>query len=166
MVIEKIRINKTTMKIKALSKKQNSEFTKKITNKYNEFEKLIIELNKKEIPLEIVNSINKEIDEIDSFSGSDKSLLKYMRKVQHNILKLIKKKIKLVTKNHYRNIGIAIGVSVFGVSLGVVFGASIGNTSLIAITIPIGMAIGLAIGTSMDKKAFEDGKQLDLEIRY
>lgn len=31
--------------------------------------------------------------------------------------------------------------------------------------IPLGMAIGIAIGAGMDKKALEEGRQLDIEIR-
>ena len=30
---------------------------------------------------------------------------------------------------------------------------------------PLGMAIGIAIGAGMDKKALEEGRQLDIEIR-
>ncbi len=57
-------------------------------------------------------------------------------------------------------------MSVFGVPLGVVFGASFGNMGFIGIGLPIGMVIGMALGVSMDKKAFEEGRQLDLEIKY
>lgn len=53
------------------------------------------------------------------------------------ILKLIEKELKLVPKNSYRNRWMAIGMSAFGVP----------------------------IGAGMDKKAFEEGRQLDMEIR-
>lgn len=34
------------------------------------------------------------------------------------------------------------------------------------LVIPIGLAIGMAVGTGMDKKALEEGRQIDLEIKY
>jgi hypothetical protein len=60
----------------------------------------------------------------------------------------------------------AIGMSAFGIPLGVAFGTSLGNMGLLGIGIPIGMVIGMAIGSGMDKKAFEEGRQLDLEMKY
>jgi hypothetical protein len=139
---------------------------KKFITKFTYFEKLIGELKKREIPSEIVSSINQNIEEVNSFIGSTKDLKKRIRKSQYSILKLIEKELKIVPKNLYRTRWMAIGMSAFGVPMGVAFGASLGNMAYLAIGIPIGMAIGMAIGASMDKKAFDEGKQLDLEINY
>ena len=151
------------MEIKELDKRTSIEQDKKLTKRSACFEKLITELKKKEIPPEIVNTINQDIEEINSFSGSNKDLLKQLRKAQVRILKLIEKELKLVPKNLYRNRWMAIGMSVFGISFGVAFGVSLGNMAFLGIGIPIGIGVGIAIGAGMDKKAFEDGKQLDLE---
>ena len=78
---------------------------------------------------------------------------------------MIEKEEKLVPKNAYRTRWMAIGMSVFGVPIGMAFGASLGNMAFLAIGIPLGMAIGIAIGAGMDKKALEEGRQLDIEIR-
>jgi len=153
------------MDIKELDIRPNIEQDKKLTNKYVYFEKLIDELKKREMPSEIVNSINQNIEEINSFSGSNKDLRKQIRKSQSNILKLIEKELKLVQKNLYRNRWMAIGMTVFGVPLGMAFGASLDNMAFLGIGIPIGMVIGMAIGAGMDKKAFEEGRQIDLEIK-
>ncbi len=118
------------------------------------------------MPSEIVNLINQNIDEINSFSGSNKDLQKQIRKSQSNILKLIEKELKLVPKNLYRTRWMVIGMTVFGVPLGMAFGASLDNMAFLGIGIPIGMVIGMAIGAGMDKKAFEEGRQIDLEIKY
>ena len=91
---------------------------------------------------------------------------KQIKKSQARIIKLIEKEHKLVTKNHYRNTWLAVGMSAFGIPLGAAFGASLGNMAFIGIGIPVGMAIGIAIGTGMDKKAFEEGKQIDLELKH
>ena len=150
------------MNIKELYNRPNIEQDKKLKNKYVFFNKLINELKKKEIPSAIVTSVNRDIEGINSFSGSNKDLLKQLRKAESSILKLIEQELKLVTINHYRNRLMALGIA-FGVSLGVAFGASSGNMAFIGIGIPIGMVIGLAVGTAMDNKANEDGNQLDVE---
>ena len=59
---------------------------------------------------------------------------------------------------------LVLGMSVFGLPLGVAFGASLGD--FLGIGLPVGMAIGIAVGMEMDRKAYENGKQLDLEIKY
>jgi hypothetical protein len=153
------------MEIKTLHKSPDIEQHKKLNKIFADFEKLINELKKREIPSEIIDSINQDIDEINSFPGSNKELLKLLRNTQFNVLKLIKKDLKLVPKNHYRNMWMAIGMAAFGIPFGVAFGVSLGNMAFIAIGIPIGMAIGIGVGTAMDKKAVENGKQLDLEIK-
>ena len=152
--------------IKEIDKKSDIGKDKKLLSKFNDFEKLINELKKRKVPSDIVNSVNRDIDNINSFTGSNKDLLKQLKKAQSGIIKLAEKELKLVTKNHYRNMWLAMGMSAFGIPFGVVFGISLGNMAFLGIGIPIGMAIGIGIGTAMDKKAFEEGRQLDLEIKY
>ncbi|MGJ8660964.1 MAG: hypothetical protein ACSHXL_02910 [Bacteroidota bacterium] len=154
------------MEIKELKTSLNIEQNNKLIGAYTQFDQLLSELKKKEIPENIVIAINKGIDEINSESESDKALIKQIRKTQTIILKRIEKDLKLTPKNHYRNMWLALGMAVIGVPFGVVFGISLKNMSFVAIGIPIGMVIGIAIGTTMDKKALESGKQLDLEIKY
>ena len=154
------------MEIKDIDKKTDIEKGKKLMSRFNDLEKLINELKKREVPSEIVNSVNQDIEDINSFVGSNKDLLKQLRKAQSKIIKLIEKELKLVTKNHYRNVWLAVGMAAFGIPFGVVFGVSLGNMAFLGIGIPIGMVLGIAIGTAMDKKAFEEGRQLNLEIKY
>jgi uncharacterized membrane protein YukC len=153
------------MEIKTLNKK-SSKTNEKLANKLAGLEKLFLELCKREIREDITTAINQNIDAINSFSGTEKELRKYLRKVQPKILQLIEKELKLVPKNYYRQKWLAIGLSVFGISFGVAFGAAYGNMAFIGIGLPIGMAMGIAIATSMDKKAFEAGNQLDVELGY
>lgn len=153
------------MEINVLNKSPNIEQNIKLNRRFLQFEKLVSELKKIEIPDGIVNSINKNIEVVNSISNSDKELRKQIKKAQSGILKLIEKELKLVTKNHYRNTWLGIGIAL-GVAFGSAIGTSTGNTSLLGMGIPIGMAIGIAVGTSMDKKAKDDGKQLDLEIKF
>lgn len=153
------------MEIKELIKRPSINQNKKLIRDYAQFDKLLTELKKKALPEEIVKYINTGIDQINSFSEPEKELKKKIKKTQADILKLIEKELKLVTINHYRNIWLALGMVVFGLPLGVAFGTSMGNMGLLGIGLPIGMAIGIAVGSSMDKKAVESGRQLDLEIK-
>ncbi|MRT92904.1 hypothetical protein EMN46_08115 [Ancylomarina sp. 16SWW S1-10-2] len=111
-----------------------------------------------------MSSINRGIEAINTFTDSEKELRKLISKTQSRIINLLEKELKLVTKNHYRNTWLAVGMAVFGVPLGVALGTSLGNMGLMGIGLPIGMLIGMAIGSSMDKKACDEGRQLDLEI--
>ena len=150
------------MEIKELKKRPNFDQNTKLISAYAQFDKLLTELKKKKLPEEIVNSINNGIDQLNSVSESEKELRKQIRVSQSSILKLIEKELKIVTKNHFRNTWLAVGMAVFGIPLGVAFGASLGNMAFLGIGLPIGMAIGIAVGSGMDKKAAEEGRQLDL----
>jgi len=152
------------MDIKQLDKRPDIQKDKKLQKNFDHCEKLIDELQKREIPSEIVSSLNWNIEEVNSFSGSNKGLRKQIRKSQSNIFKLLEKKLNIVPENFYRTRWLAIGMTVFGAPLGVVFGTGFGNMGFLGIGIPMGMVIGMAIGAGMDKKAFEEGRQLDLEL--
>ncbi len=154
------------MEIKELKNRPGTDENRKLISLYSQFEKLLVELRKRELSEEIINSINTEIDEINAVSGSGKELRKKIKNTQSKIIKLIEKEHKLVTENHYRNTWLAVGMAAFGIPMGVAFGASFGNMAFVAIGIPVGMAIGIAVGSGMDKKAFEEGRQIELEIKY
>lgn len=140
------------------------EQNKKLSHKFSKLSELIEELRKREIPAEIIKTINDFIDQINSFSGTDRQFFKVLNKAQTAILKLIEKELKLVPGNHFRNMWLAVGMAAFGMPIGIVFGISIGNMGMLAIGLPIGMAIGIAYGTSLDKKAKDQGLQLNIEI--
>jgi len=154
------------MKIKELKKRPSLEDNKKLHSAYKQLENLLDILKSKELPEEVMSSVNQHIDEVNSISESEKELKKQIKKSQTSILKLIEKELQWVTKNHHRNLWLALGMAAFGLPLGVTFGMSMGNIGLLGLGLPIGMVIGLVLGTAMDKKAAEAGKQLDLEIKY
>jgi len=151
------------MKIKNLKQRPDIQKNTKLNNAYIQFEKLINELRNKELSDELVEFVNVNIEELNLISG--KELRSEIRKKQSKIIRRIEKELKIVPKNYYRNMWLAIGMSVFGIPLGVAFGASFGNMGFIAIGLPIGMVIGIAVGTVMDKKAFDEGRQLDMELK-
>jgi len=79
---------------------------------------------------------------------------------------LLEKELKIVPKGYYQNLWIALGICVFGLPIGVVFGTSLDNMGLLGIGLPIGVAIGYVLGSRMDKKASEEGRQLDVKTTY
>jgi len=153
------------MKLQELNQRPDIKDNIKLDASYNQLAKLLSLLAERELPDDIATAINKDIEEINAPSLSGTMLKKQIRKKQLEIIQLLEKELKLVTKNHYRTTWMAISLAVFGIPLGVVFGVILGNMAFIGIGIPVGMAIGIAVGTKMDKKALEEGRQLDLELK-
>ncbi len=152
------------MELKPLNKRPEIEQNKRLYAKFIKLEALILELRKKEIPNEIVQKINDFTEPVNLFSGTNGQLNKLITKAQFAIVKLIEKELKLVPKNHYRNLWLAVGMVAFGLPMGIVFGSVMDNMGLLAIGLPIGMVFGIVYGTSLDKKAKDNEHQLDLEM--
>jgi hypothetical protein len=151
------------MKINQLKSRPEINDNAKLLKVYNQFQRLITELEGLGLPDNIIDTIHESIDQLNMTSND--RLLKETKKEQTKIIKLIEKQLKIVPINHYRNTWMALGMVVFGLPLGLAFSASLDNMAFIGIGLPIGMAIGLAVGTGMDKKAQEEGRQLNLEIK-
>ncbi|MCG1037598.1 hypothetical protein [Polaribacter sargassicola] len=153
------------MKIKELKKIKELE-NNKLVNKHLQLKDLLTLLEKRELNTDVINTINTEVDKVNAVSNLEKELKNQIIKSQSNIINLIEKEHKLVAKNHYRKTWMAIGMAAFGLPMGVIFGSLMNNMAFMGIGLPIGMVIGLAVGTNMDKKAFDEGRQLNLEIKY
>lgn len=132
---------------------------------YDQFQQLLNELEKKKISADTAEKVNRETALINSTALRDKDLHKMLKQKQNDIIKLLEKEHKIVPKNYYRNLWLAVGMGAFGLPIGVAFGLLIHNIALLSIGLPIGMAIGVVVGSSLDKKAEAEGKQLDVEIK-
>ena len=139
--------------------RQNISGNIKLSRIYDQLGELLKELKRKEIPHKIIESVNQDIEELNSTTLTDNELRKLIKQKQTKIIKLVEKELKFTPKNHYRSLWFVLGM-IFGAGIGPGFGISFG------ISIPIGMVIGIAVGSAMDKKAFEEGRQLDVEIKY
>jgi hypothetical protein len=153
------------MNINELNQRPGIDKNVRLLETYLQFEKLLIELRKRELPVGLVVSINRDIEELNSISNSGVELRKMIRKKQSKIITLLEKELKLVPKNYYRNLWLVIGMAGFGIPIGIAFGASQGHSANYGVGFPIGLAIGIAVGSVMDKKAFKEGRQIDLEIK-
>lgn len=153
------------MNLKILQKIQNISSDKNLMKTYSQFELLISELGKKTLNQDVESFINTRIEELNASTLSGAPLTKLIKKKQAEILKKVEKDHKIVPKNYYRSIWMLLGMTGFGLPLGVAFGLSLGNLGLLGAGLPIGMVFGIAIGTSMDNKAFNEGRQIDLEVK-
>ena len=153
------------MNIIALKERQNISGNIKLSRIYDQLGELLNELKNKELPDKIIESINQDIEELNSTTVTDNELRRLVKQKQSKIIKLVEKELKITPKNYYRSLWFILGMSL-GSGIGVVFGISIGNMAFLGIGVPVGMAIGIAIGTAMDKKAFEEGRQLNIEVKY
>ncbi len=153
------------MEIKELNNRQNSLTDDKLTKIYTQLTELLNELRKRELPENIASSINASVDKINLSTLTGIQLTKLIKLEQTSILKQIEKEIKVVPKNYYRNLWFVLGMTAFGLPIGAMFGLSIGNIGLLGLGLPIGMAIGFAVGTNLDKKALNEGRQLNIELK-
>lgn len=138
----------------------------KALNAYLQLGKLLNLLAIKELPEETVELINQEIEQLNAITDDDKYLNRKIKSKENRLIRLIEKKHKIVPINYYKKLWMVLGMSVFGIPMGVAFGLSIGNLGMLGIGLPIGMGIGVAVGTIMDNKAFKEGRQLDIEVKY
>lgn len=146
--------------------KQSASDDVKLNQIGNQFHLLLKELRKRQLPDAIIQSINKEVEELNSTTLINTDLRKLIKKKQTAIVSLIEKELKIVPKNYYRTLWLALGMTAFGIPLGVLAGVLLGKPGLFAIGLPIGVAIGVTVGTAMDKKAVKEDRQLNLEIKY
>lgn len=142
---------------------------KKNQKSYFYFQQFLAELQKRELPGDIVTSVNESVEEINGIPSTAKNLGREIKQHQRRIVKLIEKELKIVPRNYYQNTWLVYGMAFFGLPIGFFFTAMLGNFGLLTFGLGTGMAMGLAIGFSvgkrLDKKAFEEGRQLDAELR-
>ena len=154
------------MIMKKLIERQHILENTKALSRYHQLGELLKALEKRELPNEIIDFINQHIELLNSVSDAEKYFAKTIKEKENEILKHIEKKTNLVPKNHFRKRWLSIGSGAFGLPIGVVLGAGSGNMGLLGAGIPIGMGIGIVVGSSMDKKAFNEGRQLDFEVKH
>jgi hypothetical protein len=152
------------MNLHALKNRENTEKYPALMKLQLKYDKLLQELSKKDLPQDLVIIINTEIDLLNSSFIRNKVFIKDIKKSYNTILKILQKEQKIVPKNYYRNIWLAIGMSSFGIPLGIAFGLALDNMAFLGIGLPIGMAIGIAVGINFDKKAKAENRQLDIEV--
>lgn len=133
---------------------------------HEQFERLLIELKNKQLSDKEIITINENVDAINASTLEGNDFAKLIKTNQIQILKLIQKESKIVPQQYYMTLGTITGMTAIGLPVGVAFGYALGNMGLLGLGLPIGLALGAVIGRSLDKKAFENNKQLGLAIKY
>jgi hypothetical protein len=151
------------MPLKNFSPQFTGTQKKTLVKQIQKFEKLLNALSNRDITDSVLETINAEVEKVNQ-AESASLLATQMTKSLQKILKIIEKEMNWVAKNHYRNMWLAIGMAAFGIPFGLVFSTALDNYAFIGIGLPIGMGIGIAIGTKKDTEAFEEGRQLDVEL--
>ena len=152
--------------MKNLIERQHILENTKVLSRYHQLGELLKALEKRELPNEIIDFINQHIELLNSVSDSEKYFAKTIKEKENGIIKHIEKKINLVPKNHYRKRWLTLGMGAFGLPIGVALGYASGNMGILGTGLPIGMGIGIVVGSIMDKKAFNEGRQLDFEVKH
>lgn len=126
------------------------------------FQQLLDEIGKREVPVDVYEAISQKVADLNAMDAEN--LRRNLSKNQSSIVRLLEKELKLVPKGYYQTLWMALGMSAFGLPIGVAIGAATGNMAFLAIGLPIGLPIGVAVGMSMDKKAAQEGRQLNLTL--
>lgn len=145
-----------------LKKRECFIYDKSVLKAFNKIDKSISVIGNLPLSDTSISLINKDIEEINSYEGK---LKKYRNKLivkNHNILELVRKNHGYVHEKYYQNQWMAIGMSTFGISFGVVFGMLFDNIGLLGMGLPFGMLLGIVIGKEKDKKAKQEGKQINI----
>ena len=151
------------MQISTLENHPQIQHNKVLADTHAKFAKLLNELERRTLPEDVINSINRDVEQANAFKGTDSELTSQLKKCQASVLKLIEKKLNLVSKKHYQKLWFVVGLATFGIPLGFAFGLALHNMAFLGTGFPVGMCIGLAVGAGMDKKARARGNQLDFE---
>ena len=101
------------MRIEKLKELENAINNPRLIKAYNKVHYLIEALSTKEIPSEVLNSINEAIKFLNSFSGTEKEITKAFNKKYKNILTLVKKELRFVPKNHYKTLWMVMGMYIW-----------------------------------------------------
>lgn len=152
------------MEIKHLSSPIDLSNTAKLENAFNQFDTLLTELRKKEIPSQLIDRINAHVVEINSFAGSGTDFGKFIKMKQSAIVNLLAKEAKIVPKNYFQTIWMSMGMAAFGIPIGVAIGTATKNMGLLGVGLPIGLGLGVVVGRKMDEKAAKENRQLNIVL--
>ena len=150
------------MNIEKLKRRKGSENNTKLSKAYLQIEGLIGALNKRELKEKHIKAINIDIALLNKYDGSDKELIKQLKKAYNRILEYIEKELELVAKHHYQNKWMVFGM-IGGVILSYLFKAIeySATWNSIGFAISMGLIFGLLAGKNRDEKARKDGNQLE-----
>jgi uncharacterized membrane protein YraQ (UPF0718 family) len=132
--------------------------SKQLANARNKLKNFLTAIEQQDIPDEITGEIHAKILGLNQFKGSEKEVEKFVEHTYQEIIYLLKEKLNMVPRNHYRNYWSVYGLCIFGLPMGVIFSAFTKNNASMAYGLPVGFLIGFIIGKHKDKKAEREKK--------
>jgi hypothetical protein len=137
----------------------------KALNRYQQFGRLVRAIDETKLTPDTIDLIDHEIEALNVVPSAAMHFSRAIKTRETQVIRILEKRHKIVPRNYYRKLWMLLGMSAFGTPVGVTLGSSTGNMGFFGLGIGIGMAVGMALGTKMDKKAFEEGRQLDFEVK-
>jgi hypothetical protein len=137
----------------------------KASNRYQQFAGLLRAIDETKLTRDTLDLVDQEIEALNAVPSEAKHFSRAIKTRETQVIRILEKRHKIVPRNFYRKLWMLLGMSAFGTPVGVTLGSSTGNMAFLGLGIGIGMAVGMAVGTKMDKKAFEEGRQLDFEVK-
>ncbi len=154
------------MKLLPLKERKEIAEKKKLSGAYAQIQAIVDELRKRELPEELVQYINEEIERLNAVGNEKKPLKKAIKEAQDKIVSMTEKKMQIVPVHYYRNHWLMMGLAGIGVPVGIVLGLLFHDMTFIGFGLPIGLVVGIIQGYRQDKKAAEEGRQLPIELKY
>ena len=158
------------MEITELQLTENLSNGTKLNKSITQLRALLRAIKEKELPTETVGIINQDVEELNATSLKRDDLRKHINQSVKKILSMLKKELKVVSKNHYQHRWQGFGLY-FALEMGLI-GFIIWLLTDVPFAIVVillgagnvtGMAAGLLIGKYKDKKAQREGRQLNFE---
>lgn len=129
-----------------------------------QFEKLIQEIHRMELPPEVIVELNIELEKLELQLAFQKKFYKQIKTSKAVLLKILYHEVGVVPINHYRDLWIALGLSGIGIPLGIFLSFFMDNSSAIALGIALGCSMGIVIGANLDNQAEAEGRQMAIRL--
>ncbi len=147
-----------------LSQKPGDDRPAKLNKQLTKLDALLQALRKKELSEKALQVINTAVHSVNQFHGNYQELLPQVKTAYSSLYAYVTKELNLIPKGYYQQLWIGLGMAIFGIPLGVAMGSALGNMAFVGIGPAMGLPIGIAIGNEKDKKAAEEGRQLDITM--
>ncbi|MCL2028427.1 MAG: hypothetical protein FWG79_08085 [Bacteroidales bacterium] len=165
------------MNIIELKEKPNISNDVKLDRIYAVFQNFLEELRKRDWsnhPIEAVNrdaeAINRDIEKINSSSYTSNALRNLLKYKLGNIIMILRQNHKVVPQNYYRNQWTILTVIPLCPFILWITTTTTMNDWIPSVIISMGLIVAFIIGRSVaknkDRKAFEEGRQLNIASNF
>ena len=128
------------------------------TKVYNQFKTILKKLEKRELTVDEIQSIELELDSLNLKSNPENSK-KFFKNALNKFENYLKETFSLTSKGYYTNLSVSLGI-LFGVVIGVLIGERFEKSLGLSFGICMGMFVGAFIGRRKDNQAETAGNVL------